>query len=234
MRVLIAFLLSIAAVAAAQQYYADVSVSVATDGSATIDGTTNHPSLQGVTQNLTSKKESHWLFNLTLPDDFSTYVIKVVLPQNAVLNYASGKGITITSSGNRVTITQIGSGKLSLAVQYQLEEQQRITSLLVTVLASFATVIAFGLFMLFAYKHGQKRVKGEMKKTLPEYINGLPQRQREIVHLLKKAGGQLTQKQLEERMSIPKSSISRNVDGLSRKGIVERQSLGLSNIVRLK
>jgi uncharacterized membrane protein len=229
MRIFILLLL-LASLASAQEFYADVSADIKEDGFIVFSGVTNHPSLQGTSQVFTSKNKAFWLLNLSVPDDFETYVLEVELPAYAGLNYVQGKGVTIQSDGGSVVITQIGSGPISLVAQYQLKKQQRAVDLVFTMLSSVLVIAAFWFIMVFAYRRGRKR----SEKQLPEYIKGLPSRQREIVEMLHSAGGQLTQKQIEQRMAIPKSSVSRNIDGLARKGIIEKQSLGISNIIRRK
>lgn len=226
MRTLLLLLILVAAVTG-QNYYADLSVDINADGSATFSGITNHPQLTGTTSEFTSKKGEYWIFNLSVPETFDTSVIKVNLPADAVMNYVQGKGIAI-SSEKGISITQVSEGPLAFAVQYKIGPTK--DDWMITVLASVATIFVFWLIFTLAHRAGKKRAK----KALPEYIKGLPPRQREILQLVRDAGGRLTQKQIEERMSIPKSSISRNIDGLVRKGIIEKQSLGLSNIIKLK
>ena len=226
--VLIAAVLSLSCVAA---YYADVTLDVQTDGSVAISGISDHPLLQpGATNELTYKAKSYWLFNLTIPNKLSEFVIAIKLPQGATLNYVNNANLSLSSEANRVVIKRVGSNSsISIIAQYQLPEQQQQQNWVVTAAAIIATLLLFWAVMFFAGRAGKHR---HQTKHL-SYIDGLPARQREIVQLLQKAGGRLTQKQIEQHMSIPKSSVSRNIDSLSRKGIVKKESLGLSNTVSL-
>lgn len=73
----------------------------------------------------------------------------------------------------------------------------------------------------------------EKEDEFPIDISHLPERQQEIINILRDKK-KVTQKQLEELMNIPKSSVSRNVQALFIKGIVEKQNVGQSNYVFLK
>jgi uncharacterized membrane protein len=53
------------------------------------------------------------------------------------------------------------------------------------------------------------------------------------VKLLQQAGGTLTQRQIELSLKLPKSSVSRNVETLRRRGVLEKAQLGMTNTVVL-
>ena len=63
-------------------------------------------------------------------------------------------------------------------------------------------------------------------------IKNLPERQQEVIKLVEK-NKKMTQKQLEAAMSIPKSSVSRNVQALVIKGILKKEKAGQSNYITL-
>lgn len=46
--------------------------------------------------------------------------------------------------------------------------------------------------------------------------------------------GVVTQAELEKKLKLPKSSLSRNVDTLARKGVIFKEQRGMSNVVGLK
>ncbi len=73
----------------------------------------------------------------------------------------------------------------------------------------------------------EEEVKTEEKKPPYDY-NILPQRQKDIIDILREKG-KITQKELETIMEIPKSSVSRNVRTLEIKGIVKKESVGQTN-----
>ena len=58
-------------------------------------------------------------------------------------------------------------------------------------------------------------------------------RQQDIIKILEEKG-KITQKELETIMKIPKSSVSRNIQTLVIKGIIQKESVGLTNYISLK
>ena len=52
--------------------------------------------------------------------------------------------------------------------------------------------------------------------------------------MILKKEGKITQKELEEKMQIPKSSISRNVKTLQVKSILKKESVGQTNYLSLE
>ena len=58
-------------------------------------------------------------------------------------------------------------------------------------------------------------------------------RQQDIIKILEEKG-KITQKELETIMKIPKSSISRNIQTLVIKGVIQKESVGLTNYISLK
>jgi hypothetical protein len=222
----------------AQDYYADVVFDVAADGSVTISGTTNHPLLtERSTQEYTSKNGPRWILNLSLPERFSDYVFEVRLPDGAVLNYANGKHLTITPSNDRVVVKSIGGeDTLDIVIQYSIPNKK--VDYLFEIIGSLLSVALIMGVMLLAYRQGSKaRVKLENDQTKNSSSitlrDGLSARQQEIIELLEKSGGSLVQKQIETALGLPKASVSRNIESLRRKGLVEKQQSGMSNIVRL-
>jgi uncharacterized membrane protein len=215
--------------------YADVTVQVETDGRTVIEGTTNVPGLIGESSVYTEKHGERWLLNISTPV-LDTFVYRVTLPEGAQVNYVAGKNARITTSGDQVEIR--GSGEdnpLALTVQYTLSAPQR----------SFSWLPLAGVAALLILLWALARVRrAPVKKTssvqpsapvhkTPAYLEGIPQRQQAIVTLLQRAGGTLTQRQIELTMKLPKSSVSRNVEALRRRGIIEKAQLGMTNTLVL-
>jgi uncharacterized membrane protein len=217
---------------ASAQYYADVTLDVRENGAVMINGISNHPLLQqGETQEFTSKRGPYWMLNLTITEQLEEFVIRIQLPPGASLNFVSARSsVSISSHLERVVITRIGSNSsVSLAAQYELanEQQQSQVSSTPYYLGGAALLL---LLASIAYMVLAKRM---VKRPRLQFREGLPERQRQILGLLERSGGKLTQKQIEEALRLPKSSVSRNIDALSRKGLVSKQVQGLTNTIRL-
>jgi uncharacterized membrane protein len=73
----------------------------------------------------------------------------------------------------------------------------------------------------------------DTKKPLGD-MKGLNHRQKQIMQILHERNASLTQTDIQKELQIPKASISRNVRGLEQKGLIEKEQIGMSNLIRLK
>jgi uncharacterized membrane protein len=71
------------------------------------------------------------------------------------------------------------------------------------------------------------------KEPLGE-LKGLNHRQNQIIQLLHARNIPMTQTDIQKELQIPKASVSRNIHGLERKGLIEKEQIGMSNLIRLK
>jgi len=100
-------------------------------------------------------------------------------------------------------------------------------------LAIVAVVLIIGLFLIFA-KEKEKiitRIIKEKKKSVN--LEGLDKKEREAVRLIQKGNG-MFQADLMEKLGIGKVGITRLLDKLEAKQIIERKRRGMNNIVVLK
>jgi len=44
----------------------------------------------------------------------------------------------------------------------------------------------------------------------------------------------LTQTDIQKQLNIPKAAVSRNIQRLELKGLIEKEQIGMSNLIRLK
>jgi uncharacterized membrane protein len=81
-------------------------------------------------------------------------------------------------------------------------------------------------------------IKENIKVKQPKYnayqFKGLNQRQKEIMNLLIDKNTALTQTEIQKELNIPKAAISRNIRGLELKGLIEKEQIGMSNLIRIK
>jgi len=209
-------------------YYADVGIDVGADGTASISGTTNHPMLMaGSTAGYTSKKGAYWVLNITTPETFSNYLYTLRMPGGSVINYMKTSGrVAIREEGSRIIIEGVGRDEpLMIVVQYSVYPAD-YSNVLVYLVFSAAAALLAAVTYIYMKKAKRKPVK---KRYDPDTLT---ERQLMIVRLLEKSGGMATQKNLETSIKIPKSSLSRNIDSLVRKGVIKRERKGMTNIVR--
>lgn len=245
-----------------QEYYADLSVNVKDNGLVEIEGITNAPEFfSGAYSKFTSKKGSYWLLNISSEKEFSDYIFEVTLPDGAEFNYFKSSGHPRISYDNGIKIISSGTGELSIVVQYSINLRNRKYLVFVWI-ASVLIVVAGLFFLLKLRKKDEPRVKineisenifdknGKKKRSDSESgasLNSklgdyekisivkktLAESQEKIIDLLIEAGGELTQKQIQHRSGLPKATLSRNIDVLSKKGIIAKQSRGMTNMIML-
>lgn len=232
MIILPALLLFVLSLVQAQDYYADVEISVDERGLVSIFGTTNHPSLD-VTDDpaFTHKRGRYWLLNISLEDRFSDFIYVLQLPRGATINYLKTPGfarIEQADEGLRV----VGTGKeqqFVIIVQYEIiEDGSQEKHDLFFLLTASILAAAIGLIFYLLYRKYRKKAK-------PRAYNYslLTERQRKILNMLEKARKPMTQAEIEKLTGMPKSSLSRNVDALVRRGIIKKEQKGMSNIIFL-
>ncbi len=225
----------------ADNYYADLKIDVDNSGFVTIEGITNHPDL--LTENTelyTSKKQSYWLLNITKDEVFSDFLYVITLPEESSINYVKSSGfIIIEESQGNLIVKGFGENKtLSITVQYQIGKPLDDNSILANQTFLFLIVILLVvLITVFIFFKKSKDIK-KSEKTIDnneEYsLKGLNERQKEIMKLLIERNRPLTQTDIQKELGIPKAAVSRNIRTLEIKGLIEKEQIGMSNLIRLK
>jgi len=93
---------------------------------------------------------------------------------------------------------------------------------------------AYLLFLDLAEKPAGKLVLEERKKRWEEIAKTLKEDERKIYEAIIESGGIVQQSELPEKTGLSKASVSRVLDLLESKGLVERRRRGMENIVLLK
>lgn len=216
-------------VAKAQEYYADVEIEVTESGLVTVSGITNHPSLiVKDTSDLTSKKGRHWLLNLTVDGKFTDFVYTVNFPRNTEINYIKTPYLSrIYDTGNGIAITGTGKGRqFSVVAQYSIYPF-RLGEGVILIITSAIGLIIVSLSAFFLLRPRRGKPKSDYAKY------SLTERQKKILDIISKSNKPVTQAYIEKLTRLPKSSLSRNVDSLARKGIIQKQQRGMSNLLIL-
>ena len=216
----------------ANTYYADINITVDNSGNALISGISNHPLLTSrLTSNLTSKKGNHWLLNISPEGTFSDAYYKIQFPKDTIINYFKAPQIArIEYSDEGLAV--IGTAKnqpISIVIQYRIEPEllELTNPILLIVFVILLVVLLIGAIIII-----RKKMNFAQKQKFDVGI--LHGRQKEIMELIIKLGGQTTQKALENALTMPKSSLSRNIDSLSRKGFIEKHASGMTNAIKFK
>jgi uncharacterized membrane protein len=220
-----------------QEDYADLNLKVDDKGIVYFSGTTNYePFNQEKSEYFTSKKGPYWLLNITTKEKFSDYYIAVEFPKNTEINYIKTAGsFRITETPNLKLITTGKNEPVEIVVQYVLISRpiNYLTFAVAILLSSIVILILF-----FFSKHKKpKQEKINSDKTSNEKLNiikhTLTENQKLILEVLLQTKEPISQKQLQHRTSLPKATLSRNLELLKQKNIISKQSRGMVNVIFL-
>ena len=101
-------------------------------------------------------------------------------------------------------------------------------------LAIAGLVLVIGLFFIFAKEPERVVVKKIKEKKKKLDLKGLSKDEKEVVKMLQDEGGAIFQATLMEKLGIGKVGVTRLLDKLESKQIIERKRRGMNNIVVLK
>lgn len=226
----------------AQEYYADIEIEVFDDGSTTIDGISNYPYLQNISnsQLYTSKKGEFWLFNLTTDVHFEDFIFKLNLPEGVEINYIkTTPQFRIEDNGESLSIIGLGEDReLNILVQYKINKKYSFLSSeqwIAFLLGLLVFSLIFGTIFLIKSSYGPKEIKFKSQEREEQIFNLdiLPSRQKQIIEIIKKEK-KISQKDLVKIMNIPKSSVSRNVNSLISRNILDKEKVGITTFLFLK
>ena len=225
----------------AVDYYADLTITVDSSGFVTITGLTNYPNLTiQNTEQYTSKQQSQWLLNISKQGTFSEFVYDLTLPEGSSISYIRSSGsLRIEEASGNLILRGFGENEsLSILVQYQINKPPNPLlqdDIIYLILLPAILLVSFLLifFYLQERKPKQEPSRGDVSKPF-EDLKGLNHRQKQIIQLLQERNLPLTQTDIQKELQIPKASVSRNIHGLERKGLIEKEQIGMSNLIRLK
>ncbi len=225
MKAVILAILLLASTAQAQTYYADLTADLTDSGYVQFTGNTNHPLLsQPGTDKITYKRADYWLMNLTTEETFSNYVIEYLLPPDASVNYVKSAGpFRIESSDGRIDVKTFGQNQsLNTMIQYSIVRQGSEDMTIPAILAA----AILGLVVIL-------KINRLKKTTTPTSIEEklLTERQRQILEIVKSSPDPVNQAFLCEKLGLPKSSVSRNIETLAERGLIRKQRVGMSTLL---
>ncbi|HPD81988.1 MAG TPA: hypothetical protein PK357_02715 [Candidatus Pacearchaeota archaeon] len=101
-------------------------------------------------------------------------------------------------------------------------------------LAIVGVILIIGIFLMFMKPKEKLIVKTIKEKKKKKDYSGLDKKEKEVVDLLLNEGNAMFQADLMERLQVGKVGVTRLLDKLEAKQIVERKRRGMNNIVVLK
>lgn len=154
-------------------------------------------------QEYTSKERSYWLLNISVHNT-DVYEFAVNMPKYTEINYIKAQKINRISDENGLVIEGSGTGDINLMIQYRLGYSK---------LNLLWLLLLLPLLFFFLPK----------KRPLD-----LTSRQQQILKAVRRP---MTQASIQKQTTLPKSSVSRNIDVLVKKGYVKRTQRGMSNVI---
>lgn len=97
-----------------------------------------------------------------------------------------------------------------------------------------AIIFVIGFIIIFTKPKEKIIIKSIREKKKKINLNGLDKKEREVVEILQRENGATFQSSLMEKLGIGKVGITRLLDKLEAKQIIERKRRGMNNIVVLR
>lgn len=101
-------------------------------------------------------------------------------------------------------------------------------------LAIVGVILIIGIIMIFWKPKEKVIVRTIKEKKKKKDYSGLDKKEKEVVNLLLNEGNAMFQADLMEKLGVGKVGITRLLDKLEAKQIIERKRRGMNNIVVLK
>lgn len=95
-------------------------------------------------------------------------------------------------------------------------------------------ILVIGLFIMFIKPKEKIVVKKIKEKKKKIDLNGLDKDEKKVIKLLQEENGAIFQAELMEKLEIGKVGITRLLDKLEAKQLIERKRRGMNNVVVLK
>lgn len=101
-------------------------------------------------------------------------------------------------------------------------------------LSIVAVILIIGLVIIFTKPKEKIVIKKIQEKKKKLNLEGLDKEEKEVVKLIQEENGAMFQKTLMEKLGIGKVGMTRLLDKLEAKQIIERKRRGMNNIVVLR
>ncbi len=155
-----------------------------------------------------------------------TYVIKAYYYDHGELELYDEEVVKVRGNGSYVLdlilFPNLNYNESIPNVQLNLESGNQFPPVFVFLPAVFL----FAIFLLVRRRKGVEEEK-EIEEELPEDL-------KEVVEIIRKEGGRITQKELRKRLGYSEAKVSLMIADLERRGIVEKVRKGRGNIIFLK
>ena len=201
-----------------QGYFGDFNFEIKDDNSINSELNTNNDKLNSKNfENFITQDEKNFIFNFTHNEFFSVFIYTIIFPQDTKINYMDlGENFNIEIVDNKIVISGfLEEVKPKIYIEYEHESSSTFKNYFM--LFSLIIFILCVLSSLYYY------IKIKKIKNNRDHF---PKRQQDILEILDKNNGKISQDDLNKIMLIPKSSISRNIHSLEQKSIIKIERFG--------
>lgn len=250
------FLMVLAPAAAQGDYYIDMDVFVATDGSVLIYGDTSFEGtvldlgpdsfavedgrFSNTSDRMTNKEAELWTLSFSFPPGMSEdSLITVYLPAGAKLK-GNSPHYEIFSEDGDLVMTFTNRSQTDIWVNYTVGPTAPLdweSYLVPALLIAAAILLAAGgtrLLMPRLSRTGETPRETRFDEDRWEAIAPtLTDRERLVLESVMREGGRISQRKLRHICDLPKSTLSRVTDELQRKGLLRKIPVGQTNEIRL-
>lgn len=166
----------------------------------------------------------------TVSDDFGSFSLDYVPAGTCEVSALSDNKVGVS----RINVTRGELKTIDIILGQEVKSGFDLTTPLI---ALSLVIIIVVIFFYFSKKKKpemiEKETKIELSERMRDIIQTLTEREKSIVNLLIENNGRLTQAEIRHFLRIPKATISRDVNSLKRKKIVETIKIGRNKDIRL-
>ena len=168
-----------------------------------------------------------------------TYVIKAYYYNHGELELYDEENITVKGNGSYVLdlilFPNLNYNESMPNIQLNLGSEG---STLPISLLVFLPAIFLVLLFIFTRRRSEREISREVREAerIEEQVkrDELPEDLKEIVEIIRKEGGRITQKDLRKKLGYSEAKVSLMIADLERRGVVEKVRRGRGNIIFLK
>ncbi|MCK4492205.1 MAG: hypothetical protein KAU03_06250, partial [Candidatus Altiarchaeales archaeon] len=165
----------------------------------------------------------------TVSDDFGSFSLDYVPVGSCEVSALSDNKVGVS----RINITRGELKTINIILGQEVKSGFDLTTPLIALFLITAVVV----FLYFSKGKKprviEKETRIELTGRMEDIIQTLTDREKSIVNLLIESDGKLTQAEARHFLGIPKATISRDVNSLKRKRIVETIKIGRNRDIRL-
>lgn len=171
------------------------------------------------TFDLTRKDQDEWVLEVAYedPPSIGVYSFEAILPSSSTYIPGDETWVAVRAEGERIVLADEGVMQdISLAYSLPSDRTTPLPDIIIT-----AIVILAGLLLGYLMLRPPSTPEQE-----PDVMRFLDSSERKIYKALKKENSRMRQSSIAETTGLPKSTVSRTLERLERKGLIKKERQG--------